>query len=109
MIRGTTPTFKLKIADANLDLREARNIYATFEQGSTELTKTGEDLELTVTQVEDVYQNEIDVFLSQAESLSFKSGNIYCQLNWTYNNGTRACSNIISIKVGSNLIGEVLQ
>ena len=73
MIRGTTPTFKLKIADANLDLREARNIYATFEQGSTELTKTGEDLELTVTQVEDVYQNEIDVFLSQAESLLFKA------------------------------------
>lgn len=108
MIRGTTPTFQLKIADEDLDLRDARNVYATFQQGENILTKTGSDLTITVTEG-DVNLNQVDVFLSQAESLSFKAGNIYAQLNWTYDDGNRACSNIISIKVGSNLIGSVLE
>lgn len=113
MIRGTTPTFQLKIVDETLDLRLARNIYATFQQADNTLTKTGEDLVLTVTEetVEETttYTNQVDVYLSQEESLSFKAGNIYAQMNWTYADGNRACTNIISIKVGSNLIGSVLE
>lgn len=113
MIRGTTPTFKLKITDDTLDLRGANNIYATFQQGENVITKTGEDLTVTVTEetVEQktTYENEVDVYLNQTESLSFKAGNIYAQLNWTYIDGNRACTNIISIKVGSNLIGSVLE
>lgn len=113
MIRGTTPTFKLMITDETLDLRTVNHIYATFEQGNNVITKTGEDLTVTVTEetVEQktVYENEVDVYFNQTESLSFKAGNIYAQLNWTYIDGNRACTNIVSIKVGSNLIGSVLE
>lgn len=101
MIRGTTPTFQLKIADQTVNLTEARNVYATFEQRGKKLTKTGEDIEVTAQQV--------DVYFSQAESLQFEVGSVDVQLNWTYSNGARACTDIIRVTVGENLVPEVLQ
>ncbi|MBR3164087.1 hypothetical protein IKF15_02175 [Candidatus Saccharibacteria bacterium] len=101
MIRGTTPTFQLKIDDQTVDLTEARNVYATFEQRGKKLTKTGEDIEVTAKQV--------DVYFSQAESLQFETGSIDIQLNWTYSNGARACTDIIRVTVGENLVPEVLE
>ncbi len=101
MIRGTTPTFQLKIDDQTVDLTEARNVYATFEQRGTTLTKSGEDIEVTAQQV--------DVYFSQADSLKFSAGSIDIQLNWTYSNGARACTDIIRVTVGENLVPEVLE
>lgn len=109
MIRGTTPTFQLIVVDDTLDLTQAANVYATFNQNETEITKTGEDLTITCTAGETGNTNQVNVFLDQAETLSFKVGEIYCQLNWTYANGERACSNIIRIKVGNNLIESVIE
>lgn len=101
MIRGTTPTFTLTISDNNVDLTQALNVYATFKQMGVELTKTGEDL--------DISAREVDVYLSQAETLKFSSGTLQIQLNWTYSGGQRACSTIVSITVENNLIGSVLE
>lgn len=101
MVRGTTPTFQLQITDETVDLTQATNVYATFKQESNTITKTGEDIEVTA--------NQVDVYFTQKETLSFKAGTmIYCQLNWTYEDGSRACSNIISIAVGKNLVGSEL-
>lgn len=100
MIRGTTPTFQLKLADDTVDLTQANNVYATFKQESNTITKTGADIEVTA--------NQVDVYFTQSETLSFKAGTMYCQLNWTYSDGQRACSNIISIAVGKNLVGSEL-
>lgn len=99
MIRGTTPTFELTVEDT-VDLTEASNVYATFRARNKTLTKTGEDLNITA--------HQVDVYFNQEESLSFLSGFIEVQLNWTYSNGSRACSNVVKISVGDNLLPEVL-
>ena len=102
MIRGTTPTFKLMLNDETVDLTQAVNVYATFKQKNKEITKTGADLEISA--------HEVDVYLSQEETLSFISNNIVSiQLNWTYANGRRACSQVINMTIGENLLPEVLE
>ena len=101
MIRGTTPTFKLTIADQSVDLTDATNVYATFQQRNSTLTKTGASLTVT--------EHEVDVYLTQAETLAFSSGGLEIQLNWTYSGGERACTNIVRINIGDNLVPEVLE
>ena len=44
MIRGTTPTFQLVLNDDQIDLTQADNVYATFEQGCYSTTKTGDQI-----------------------------------------------------------------
>ena len=100
MIRGTTPTFELKITDNTVDLTQATNVYATFAQWGKTITKTGEDI--------DVSAQQVDVYFSQADSLSFSSGTIEIQLNWTYTDGSRAATNIIKVVIDDNLLPEVL-
>lgn len=101
MIRGTTPTFKLRLKDTSIDLTKADNIYVSFSQKSVRLMKSGEDLE--------VNENEVDVYLTQEESLKFVDGEVEIQINWTYDDGSRACTNIVTINVSKNLIGRVLE
>ena len=99
MTRGTTPTFILTLP-VDVDLTTANNVYATFQQGLTKLTKTGDALTIE--------GNIVNVFLSQKETLSFYGGSVEIQLNWTYADGKRACTNIVTVPVNKNLIGEVL-
>lgn len=101
MIRGTTPTFKLKISDENVDLTQVTNVYATFSQAGKVITKTGDDLE--------VLANEVDVYLSQEETLSFKFSTLEIQLNWTYEDQKRASTKIAKVSIGRNLINEVIE
>lgn len=98
--RGTTPTFKLYLQSETVDLTQADNVYATFQQGNVVITKTGADL--------DVDETEVDVYLDQSETLRFYKGFIDVQLNWTYADGSRACSNIIKVDIGENLVPRVL-
>lgn len=100
MIRGTTPTFQLKLADEQVDLTQALNVYATFKSREQTITKSGADLEVTA--------NEVDVYMSQEETLGFLAGTIAVQLNWTYTDGRRACSNIVTMQIGENLLPEVI-
>lgn len=101
MIRGTTPTFQLKLISDSVDLTLAENVYATFKQGSKVITKTGEDIDVSPTQV--------DVYMSQEETLGFRYGDIRIQLNWTYEDGSRACSKIVTILANRNLLERVLE
>ena len=94
-------TFSLKFADDNLDLTQASNVYATFKQDENTITKTGQDITVSAKQV--------DVYLDQEESLRFGKGRMEVQLNWTYENGQRACSNIVKVDVNKNLVGSVLE
>lgn len=100
-IRGTTPTFRLELDTTETDLTQARNVYATFTQGTTVITKTGQDI--------DILPQEVDVYLSQAETLLFQQGKLEIQLNWTYVGGRRASTDIIYILIGKNLIGRVIE
>ena len=99
MIQGTTPTFILTLPNT-VDLTGVKNLYFTLEQGNVKLVKTGEDLS--------VEGQEISVYLDQKETLMFASGRANLQLNWTYDGGRRACSDIKSVPVGPNLLKEVV-
>lgn len=107
MIRATTPTFTFTIKSDTLDLTEAENIYATFLQGQNrEITKTGEDLEVT-------QPRTVAVWLTQEESLGLVEGMMDVQLNWTYTdsdgNTRRAATIPKSIRVTKQLLKRVIE
>lgn len=100
MVQATTPTFVLTLPN-DIDLGEAAHVYFTLRQKGTMIEK--QDAELTID------ENEVSVYLSQEETLALAVGAALIQLNWTYENGARACSNIVSIKVSENLLKEVVE
>lgn len=107
--RGTTPTFELTLE--SVDLTEAYNVYVSFSPGGAVgrlnpvLTKTGDDL--TVAYEDDT--STVSVYLSQEETLSFGTGKVNIQLNWTYPDGSRAASEIATFSLLTNLLNEVVE
>lgn len=104
MYRATTPTFIFTFPP-EADIEDASAVYVTFSKGNGQklLTKTGTDL--------NIVGNDVEVYLTQEETLTFPAGAIKCQLNWLYEeaDGTkRACSQIMTIFANRNLIEEVL-
>ena len=99
MVQATTPTFILTLPET-VDLSQADNVYFTIQQANVTITKTGEDLS--------VDGQTVSVYMTQDETLQFVPSTARLQLNWTYANGARACSNIVSIDVGQNLLKEVV-
>ena len=98
--RGTTPTFTLTF-DADIDLTAAANVYVTFRSPTALITKTGEDLQ--------VQEKQIDVYLSQAETLQFAEGKIEVQANWTTATGGRVASEIAYYDISRQLLLEVIE
>lgn len=100
IIRGTTPTFTLTVPET-VDLTTAGNVYATFRQGTTTRTKSGDDL--------DVSAHQVDVYLDQSETLAFTTGDVEIQLNWTFAGGRRAASTITKVTFDENLLRRVVE
>lgn len=100
MVQATTPTFILTLPDT-VDLSEVSHLYFTIEQNKTIVKKQDKDLT--------VNGQTVQVFLSQQETLRFKNGTASIQLNWTYENGSRGCSNIVPVHVDENLLKEVVE
>ena len=98
---GTTPTLSLTFSDETLDLTAANHVYVTIEGGGHTITKTDSELS--------VQEKKIDVYLSQQETLKFQTGNVRIQVNWTYGNGSRAASTIVSYNFGDNLLNRVVE
>ena len=99
--RATTPTFTLKFTEEELDLTTANNVYATFEQDDVNFTKTGTDLVIA--------EKQVDVYLSQEETLKFKVGVVDIQLNWTMSNGRRASSDVKQVAITKQLLRQVVE
>jgi hypothetical protein len=100
MVQATTPTFILTLPDT-VDLSQAANIYFSLRQKNVNIEKSNDDLT--------VDGQTVSVYLSQEETLQLVSGAAQIQLNWTYANGSRACSNIVSVQVTENLLKEVVE
>lgn len=92
--RGTTPTFTLSFP-ATTDLTQADNVYVSFATANGVITKTGASLE--------VRPSQIDVFLTQADTLTFPVGEIEIQANWTQS-GMRMASEIKTYKITKQLL-----
>lgn len=97
MYRGTTPTLTLTLPEGT-DFSGA-TVYVSL---SDERRK--EIMRVTDLEIED---NVISLFLTQEQSLALPS-TVLIQVNWTYGDGRRACSNIVSFDTKRNLINEVL-
>lgn len=63
----------MKIKLNGIDITQLKSLYITFKQGSKEITKTTEDIEM-----ED--GNILSVFLSQEDTLNFLGGFVDVQL-----------------------------
>lgn len=100
MVQATTPTFVLTLPDT-VDLTEPSHFYFTLMQGNVRIEKADTDLVID--------GQTISVYLNQAETLTLTPGMVKLQLNWTYANGSRACSNIVSVNVTENLLKEVVE
>lgn len=100
IIQGVTPTFTLTLPES-VDLTVAKGVYATFSQSKTSLTKTADSLTIRA--------HEVDVYLTQAETLSFQKGRVMVELNWTYDDGSRGASEKKGIEWDDNLLQEVLE
>ena len=102
MVRATTPTLTLHIADDSIDLTEARAVYVTVAQGATVITKTGDDLEVS--------ENSVSCRLTQEESLTLRPGTAEVQVNWTYldldSTTRRASTTVKTIRIEQQLLQE---
>ena len=98
--RGVTPTFTLTFTDNNLDLTAANHVYVNFK-GGTEIIKSDDELTIRA--------KAIDVYLSQAETLSFTQRQVAIQVNWTYGNGNRGASKIVKYSFEENLLDKVVE
>lgn len=99
MVQATTPTFVLTLPET-VDLTEPSHFYFTLKQGHVQIEKADSDLVID--------GQTISVYLSQAETLTLTPGIVKLQLNWTYANGSRAASEIVSVNVTENLLKEVV-
>ena len=99
--KGTTPTFTFTFPnDSGVDLTQAAHVYVTFK-GEKTIEKSDADLTIAAKQVE--------VYLTQEETLTLSHGVVSIQINWTYSNGSRAASEIVQYTFSGNLAGRVLE
>lgn len=97
--QATTPTFVLTLPET-VDLSVAENVYFSLRQGFVLIEKSTNDLTIS--------GQDVSVFLTQAETLQLSEGKVQIQLNWTYSGGVRACSDIVEISVSNNLLKRVV-
>lgn len=99
MVQATTPTFILTVPNT-VDLSSAAHVYFTMTQKELIITKSGSQLTVS--------SHQVQVYLTQAETLQFKPGQAVIQLNWTYSTGQRACTKKVTINVEDNLLKKVV-
>ena len=95
-LQGLTPTITVTVAA--VDLTEAENIYPSIKQGAEVLRPT----------IFDVAAHQVDIYLTQAETLALSPGMAELQINWTYATGQRGAIDPKSIRVLPNHLLEVL-
>lgn len=97
MVVATTPTFICRIPQSSeIDLTQAEHICFTLSQGSAVVDKYETDLTIEA--------KSITATLTQAETLRFQQySKAKVQVNWTYDDGSRACSEVVEVVVGENL------
>lgn len=99
MVQATTPTFILTLP-GSVDPSNMENVYFSLVQNNVNIMKTDQDITID--------GQSIYVSLSQVDTVKLIPGTAKIQLNWTYPNGNRACSQIVQINVTENLLKEVV-
>ena len=97
MVQATTPTIIMNLPNT-VDLTQAQTIVFTMTQGSTVIKKV----------ITDASEQQVSVYLTQDDTLGLSNGIAQIQLNWTYSDNSRACTNIVNINVTPNLLKAVI-
>ena len=97
-MQGLTPTITITVPN-DTDLTEAANVYPSIQQGK-KLIRPAYFF---------VLAHQVDIYLSQAETLELNPGSASVQLNWTYSTGQRGATKPKAINVEENQIKEVLE
>lgn len=101
MIQGTTPTFTLTLPET-IDLSEAEHVIFTIEQLGHEVSKNENEMTIDA--------HEVTVRLDQEDTLYFNDAfDVMIQLNWTYADGKRMASNVVTIPMDENLYKDVIE
>ena len=94
MYTGTTPTLTFTFAD--FDPSDADSVILTFSVGNRPFLELDEG-DLTIT------SSAISVALTQAQTLAFPLGSVRCQINFLFDDGSRAATDIVHINIFQNL------
>ena len=106
MINYTTPTISLIVDGVDLS---GMDVYASLEQGSKELTKTGDELIIEPIVGEETTDTKITFTLTQEESASFDFGKrVSVQVNWVSSSNVRDATEVKTIPVMRNLLDKVI-
>lgn len=105
MVKALTPTITMTFP-AEIDFDEMAHVCFTMTQG-TRVVIEKSDAQLTID------DNVVQVWLSQADTLSLSPGEVKFQLNWTYpadqaGNVARGGSDIHTMRITENLKNEVM-
>ena len=107
MINYTTPAIPLIVEDR--DLTQGQDVYVSFEQGPTELTKTGTDLTITTSSRGTITDSNIVLVLTQEETAMFNLKQaVNIQVNWISASGVREATEQKRISVFRNLLDKVI-
>lgn len=105
MIPYTTPTFIIKLIDAEGYLANTVSLRVDIRQQDVILSKDLEDVTI------DAASNSIGIFLSQKESGKFlyKKGDIEFQVHGLLNDGTAWKTIVVEVPVKKTLTKEVIE
>ena len=111
-IRGTTPTFTITLN--GIDLTDGYRVYVTIDQNGTQLTKNSssnaQHMILTKLDNEDgAVSTQIDLHLTQRETLGFEVGKAEMQAKWIDAGGAVEASDISSVEFSRALLEDVIQ
>ena len=94
--RGTTPTIRLRITNAEYDISQLNPCEIMMVNDS------GRNLKIFSDCVKDNENKIISVRLSHDDTLDFEEGTLLVQL-WAVLNGEEMCSPVLTTQVGKNL------
>jgi len=97
MYQATTPTYTINCGSTSPDLRTLGTCIVSIRQGSLAL-------DITPT----VNEHTVVFCLTQAQTVKFKPCGATAQANFIGQDGSRVCTNILTINVFENLKNEVL-
>ena len=98
IIRGTTPILTFHVKNEQLDLNEIVEVWITFKTKAgvkiKEITYTKEDVTI------DNEEHNIELFLTQEDTLELPDTNILVQLRVRFDDDMAYASSILDINIG---------
>ena len=105
--RGSTPTLTITAKDVDLI---GKTVYVTIDQPQNgQLTKVCPNTDGSVWMETSGSDTEVNVFLSQHDTMAFRPGKAQVQLRWIEEDGTAHVSDIATMNLSKTLLEGVIR